>query len=526
MNETPDSLIHGFLDGTLNRDELAELNQLLAKNQEIADRFAHISTLHHSLQSGFRSGAIATKHTHAATNTPGRKSPFLSLIQPALPWLLATAAAIVAISALRLTPITTAPTQTAALEKQDTGFAILTHTVETTWTHPPNPSTGDILRQGLIEFKSGLARIEFFSGVTLVVEGDSSLEIISPDEMRLIRGKLRVHVPPPAIGFQIHTPQGTVLDLGTEFALDVAGDHSELHVIDGEVEWHADSESNLLLTRGQALKLTGDTSSPINADPDRFTGSARLAQKINARQAQRFTNWQTHSQSLKSNPNLIAHFAMDQLDPWVRELKPSGSQITPGTIIGAKVVPGRWPRKQALDFSPNGSRIRVNISGEHQEITFATWAKIDSLDRQFNALFLTDNYGLGEPHWQLLEDGRLFFSVGIGKEKFHHIFHSPTVWDHTDCEQWLHLVTTYDVASRTCTHYLNGKEISHASAPPEKGVEALIIGNAQIGNWGLPTREEPDFAVRNLNGRLDEFTIYNSILTSQEIQSLYQIGKP
>ena len=344
--------------------------------------------------------------------------------------------------------------------------------------------------------------------------------------MRLVRGKLRAHVPPPAIGFQIHTPQGTVLDLGTEFALDVSEKNSELHVIDGEVEWHEETGPGVLLTKGEALNLSGEKTPPITAEPLRFTSSGQLAQKIAAHQIQRFTTWQTRSQTLKSQSNVLAYFAMDQLDSWNRELPASPKQILPGAIVGAKVVPGRWPKKQALDFSPNGSRVRVNIPGQHQAVTYSTWAKIDSLDRQFNALFLTDNYGPGEPHWQILDDGRLFFSVGLGKGKFHHIFHSPVVWNHTATEQWLHLVTSYDVATRTCVHYLNGGEISRSSAPEEKGVKALVIGHAQIGNWGLPTREEPEFAVRNLNGRLDEFTIYNTVLTPAQVQSLYQVGKP
>ena len=157
----------------------------------------------------------------------------------------------------------------------------------------------------------------------------------------------------------------------------------------------------------------------------------------------------------------------------------------------------------------------------------STWAKIDSLDRQYNALFLTDNYEIGEPHWQLTDKGQLFFSVGLGQGKgFHHVFLSPLVWDHSDSEKWLHLVTTYDVATRTCVHYLNGKEISRDQADQEQGVDAINIGSAQIGNWGLPTRREPEFAVRNLNGRLDEFTIFSTVLTPDEIQSLYQSGKP
>lgn len=523
MNADLDQLIHRFLDGTLDRNEGEELNQRLKSDPAAADRFAEVAVLHNSLQSGFRSGTLATRNTHAIATVSGRK-PLLSIVKPFLPWALAAAAAIAAIIALRPAPLlNTAPI--AAIEKHNTGFAVLTHTVAPTWSGN-SPAQGDLLPQGLLELKSGLAQIEFFSGVSLVVEGDAALEIISPDEMRLVRGKLRAHVPPPAIGFKIHTPQGTVLDLGTEFALDVSASNSELHVIDGEVEWHEETSPKTLLTQGQALQLTLEENSPIPAEPARFTSPAQLAQKITTQQNQRFTTWQNHTQTLASQANILAHFSMAQLDPWNRELPSSPPATTPGTIIAAKVVPGRWPQKQALDFSPNGSRVRVNIPGEHQALTYSTWAKIDSLDRQFNALFLTDNYGLGEPHWQLLEDGRLFFSVGLGKGELHHVFHSPVVWDHTTTEQWLHLVTTYDVPTRTCTHYLNGQKISQEAAPTEKGVDALFIGNAQLGNWGLPTREEPEFAVRNLNGRLDEFTLYNTALSPSQVKFLHQSGKP
>lgn len=524
MNDRLDQLIHGQLDGTLNRDEGEELNRILKSDSASADRFAELAILHQSLESGFRSGTLATRSTHATASSPDRK-PFFAFLAPALPWALAAAASIAAIIALRPSTPEPKPALAAEIEKHNTGFAILTHSVNPVWSGN-SPAEGDLLPQGTLELKSGLAQIEFFSGVSLVVEGNAALEIISPDEMRLVRGKLRAHVPRPAIGFQIHTPQGTVLDLGTEFALDVSNEQSELHVIDGEVEWHEDSEPEILLTKGHGLQLSGSENSRIKANPARFTGPSQLARKIANYQTKRFIDWQSHSRSTENHPDLLAYFPMDPLDAWNRDLPSKAPKILTGAIVGAKIVPGRWPQKQALDFSPNGSRVRVHIPGRHQAVTYSTWARIDSLDRQYNALFLTDNYGLGEPHWQILEDGRLFFSVGLGKGKLHHIFHSPVIWDHTKSEQWLHLVTTYDVATRTCAHFLNGEEISRESAPDDKGVDALVIGNAQIGNWGLPTREEPEFAVRNLNGCLDEFTIYNTALTSEEIQSLYQSGKP
>ncbi len=528
MKPSTDQLIHGYLDGTLSPTEAAELNGLIKSDPEIADRLAIAAMLHHSLDSGFRSGSLPLRSGHPNTHTgnPDRK-PLLSFIKPALPWALAAAAAIVAMMTLKSDPAADPTPVALKAEKHNAGFAVLTRVVDPLWKSAEAPAQGDVLGTGLLELNEGLVQIEFFSGVSLVVEGNAALEIISPDEMRLVRGKLRAHVPPPAIGFQIHTPRGTVLDLGTEFALDFTDEKGELHVLDGEVEWHESTAPEVYLTEGSALRFTDENTSNITADASLFTGTGELDAKVALHQNQRFSDWQHHSLTLRKQSNILAYFSMEDVDSWTRNLTAFPQEIAPGAIVAAKAVEGRWPAKQALDFSPNGSRVRVTIPGQHQALTLSTWAKIDSLDRQYNALFLTDNYDIGEPHWQLTDKGQLFFSVGLGKDRgLHHIFLSPVVWDHSDSEQWLHLVTTYDVATRTCLHYLNGQEVSRDQAAEKQGVDALNIGSAQIGNWGLPTREEPEFAVRNLNGRLDEFTLFNTVLTPDEIQSLYQSGKP
>jgi len=52
-------------------------------------------------------------------------------------------------------------------------------------------------------------------------------------------------------------------------------------------------------------------------------------------------------------------------------------------------------------------------------------------------------------------------------------------------------------------------------------IATLRIGNAEIGNWGQPLRKDPSFAIRNLNGRIDEIAILNAALTDTEIRELH-----
>jgi hypothetical protein len=75
------------------------------------------------------------------------------------------------------------------------------------------------------------------SGVTLTLEGPADLELLSLDRVHCRRGKLRTRVPRGAEGFIVTTPGSAVIDLGTEFGLNVADDGTaKLMVFKGEAE--------------------------------------------------------------------------------------------------------------------------------------------------------------------------------------------------------------------------------------------------------------------------------------------------
>jgi hypothetical protein len=70
----------------------------------------------------------------------------------------------------------------------------------------------------------------------VVLQGPATLEMISGNSARLVRGRLSARVPEAAQGFTILSPEGKVVDLGTEFGMDVAEDGSaEVVVFRGEV---------------------------------------------------------------------------------------------------------------------------------------------------------------------------------------------------------------------------------------------------------------------------------------------------
>ncbi|MEM7393475.1 MAG: LamG-like jellyroll fold domain-containing protein, partial [Verrucomicrobiota bacterium] len=95
------------------------------------------------------------------------------------------------------------------------------------------------------------------------------------------------------------------------------------------------------------------------------------------------------------------------------------------------------------------------------------------------------------------------------------------MWDLSKSGQWMHLASVYDPVNRIVSHHVNGERLSTESIEPEHLVRELHIGNGEIGNWGQPFRKDPSFAIRNLNGRIDELAILNAALTPGEIKELF-----
>ena len=92
--------------------------------------------------------------------------------------------------------------------------------------------------------------------------------------------------------------------------------------------------------------------------------------------------------------------------------------------------------------------------------------------------------------------------------------------------KWLHLATTYDASAGRTTHFLDGRVLHSEVLPENLRVATTRIGTASIGNWSLPTKPDAEFAIRNLNGSMDEFMVFAAALEADEIKTIYENGRP
>ncbi|QEF97546.1 FecR protein [Stieleria maiorica] len=419
------------------------------------------------------------------------------------------------------------------------GHATLSRSVDLRWS---NGSVmyreGDVLPNGRLRFDAGVAEIDFFCGATLIVDGPAELDVESDWSVRVIRGRLRASVPPAARGFIVKAADSEIIDLGTEFAVEVSPDRARVEVIDGEVELRGGRNHGDHLVTGQRQWLKGSQS-----DSESLEGLSTvrdLQRRREDAQAQQFQQWKTHSQQLSEDPRLIAYYpiAQSQSDRFIPNRAATGSQRD-GILVGP-VTPadGRFgPASTGLEFDRPGARVRTRIDGEFAAFTFACWVRIDSLEHRYNSLFMGDGYENGEPHWQIHEDGRMMFSImvddtpgsGLGPAedaRLHRIYYTDPIWDVSKSGKWLHLAAVYDPQGRQVNQFVNGEQVSSEPIVDQFHVQTLRIGTAEIGNWGQPLRDSPWFAVRNLNGAIDELAIFDVALTPHDIQSLYEQGKP
>lgn len=251
MEQVPEplkDLIDDYLNGLLDESRTQELEALLRGDATARSYFVRYARLHTDLVLDTRARRAGDRALGALTQVAPRPSllrGWFSLTRLAV-------AATVLLTAGAGWWLWTRPSVHAAPEP---AVAWLVNAQNCQWqdTEPAGPMrAGTVLR-----IERGLAEVRFASGARVVLEGPARLELLSGNSARLLRGRLTARVPEPARGFEVLSPQGKVIDLGTEFGVSVADDGAaDVFVFEGQVNASAAGRSVSVL-RNQAAHIAG-----------------------------------------------------------------------------------------------------------------------------------------------------------------------------------------------------------------------------------------------------------------------------
>jgi Concanavalin A-like lectin/glucanases superfamily len=237
---------------------------------------------------------------------------------------------------------------------------------------------------------------------------------------------------------------------------------------------------------------------------------------------QRHAAWQEWNRALANDPRIAVRYDFESEGPTLTD---TGSTQTHGLIIGAERTNGRWAEKGALEFKRPSDRVRVNIPGSYDALTFTAWIRVDAMPERHMALLLTDGFEVAQPHWQIAPTGDLRLGLRIPSESRKREttnYGAPDVITPGRIGVWCFVATVYDRQSGRVKHYLNGRQVASAAIRFD---QPLTIGSAEIGNWGV-TLGKGTHPVRNFVGRMDEFTLWKVALTAEEILNIHRSTHP
>lgn len=119
-------------------------------------------------------------------------------------------------------------------------------------------SLGDQVFLKEIDLAKGWLRLELPNGVVFDIYGPAKGRFLSAARFELDSGRLNVDVGPAGKGFTVVTEHGDIVDLGTQFGVDVDGNsRAKVAVFSGEVEIHSRENEGgpRLLEEGEGLSL-------------------------------------------------------------------------------------------------------------------------------------------------------------------------------------------------------------------------------------------------------------------------------
>lgn len=165
--------------------------------------------------------------------------------------------------------------------------AVLADTFQARWEdesiHAGMQLTND---KSPLRLVSGCAKLEFDSGAQVIIEGPAEFNLITPEQMRLSRGKLTAIVPPAASGFRVDTSSMSVIDLGTEFSVWALPDgRGEVHLFKGKASLLSGEpgtrQSSQILIQDQARSVgVAGNVQEIAVSRDRFVRRFYSDQKL------------------------------------------------------------------------------------------------------------------------------------------------------------------------------------------------------------------------------------------------------
>ncbi|MCM8537710.1 MAG: FecR domain-containing protein [Lentisphaeraceae bacterium] len=462
-------------------------------------------------------------------------------------------AAIVAFSFLLPKSITTNTSKKTAAKqvtKEDIKptFAYISSQKDASWKSPNRNLQKNIFKEK-IHLLSGSARIDFDYGASLIISGETIIDVREAGEIFLEKGNINCEVSELGHGFRILTEDSEITDLGTAFQVE-AGETTKVHVLDGEIEIKPkDSQELKKFYEKQAVTVAKSGFQDLVYSPDvtQTVENFEISQEEN--REQKLKVWRTTNTSLNRDPDTLFHLVKSKRPVRNSRRDVKGNGVKAFHVIGCSNGRGRWNENGSLDYTKKYDRTMARLQSEDQKnLTLSSWVKVDKLKLGETAIACFEvsgrwiknvrntnqkiqNFKPDAFHclrWHIGGKGHLKLHIAYygdvhkaGSLK-NFQYTSPSVFDEKIEGEWIFLSASIDSNKRVIKHYMNGTLVAEL---PYKADHYFNLEFLELGNLSHPNKEAkvPDFRLR---GSIDQMLVSKRVYTDSEIADLYHKSKP
>ena len=224
-----DALLSAMVDGNLRQEQQNRLGQLLEQYPEARDIYLAYFEIHTELSlTGGLCNVVQGRSPEPVLPRPAT-TPFLST-RPVRGFLLGVAATVALFVTIWFLALPRSDPSTPVVAR-------LLSTEDARWAFGPvYAGVGGEIAPGEVRLKEGVVRIRMVSGAELVLRAPTTVDLIDTMTVRLEQGNLTVSVSDESEGFRVLTPMTHLVDMGTEFGVEVEkSGTTEVHVFQGVV---------------------------------------------------------------------------------------------------------------------------------------------------------------------------------------------------------------------------------------------------------------------------------------------------
>ena len=538
-DERLELLLNRCLDGGLAAEEAAELNALILSSPEARRQYWRAARIHSLIREWG-----AETWGHAEGDSKVVPFPRTRWMQPRwMPAFAAAAAVLLAIAGGWLWMQRAEDDGGGEFSEEaaiawvpGAHIATLARSADVEWIVPADGATaGTRLAPGWLKIARGIVRVDFLSGARVVIQGPAEFHLIGEMEGYCRFGKMKAHVPESAHGFKIGSPQIALVDLGTEFGMDVPADGiTEVRVFEGSIALTGPVSRQLW--QGESVRVEAGALRDVADSTTTYPDEEELTRKAEAADRQRHAEWSGAAQRFAAEPALLAYFRADGESGEGRGLPNLATKRREGgtdaTLVGVRWSEGRWLGGRSIEFTSPADRVRFHIPGEAAAVTLATWIRVDSLPNKRSGLLFPSTPREHELQWSITRGGEMFLAISRKAPplRVFDFSSSGAVVTPMDYGRWMHLACTYDSETGEVVHYKDGRAVGNTRVanPLPIALEGMDFGNwaarPDQPEWAWDRMAANGYAVRNFVGRLDEFALLSRVLTAEEIHRLYETG--